>query len=82
MLRRFVVPSTFWPRSREEKEEIMSAYRSKLKTIDCRHFDQGRGTCPFGSSCFYRRVTAAILEKILCARTTGMQRGAGDRLLE
>ena len=28
----------------------ISAYRS----IDCRYFDFGNGSCPFGASCFYR----------------------------
>ena len=32
----------------------MDSYKKRLAGIDCKHFDQGRGRCPFGSSCFYR----------------------------
>jgi hypothetical protein len=31
-------------------------YKSKLGSIDCRHFLQGSGNCPFGTSCFYRHA--------------------------
>ena len=50
----FVVPSTVWYADAEGKDAIVRRYVEKLGAIDCRHFDQGRGTCPFGSSCFYR----------------------------
>ncbi|XP_056280426.1 probable E3 ubiquitin-protein ligase makorin-1 isoform X2 [Pseudoliparis swirei] len=28
----------------------------KWRTKACRYFDEGRGTCPFGSNCFYKHV--------------------------
>lgn len=52
----YIIPAATWPRTPEEKEEMLSAYKAKLKTIDCKHFDEGRGTCPFGTSCFYRHA--------------------------
>ncbi|GAX85425.1 hypothetical protein CEUSTIGMA_g12841.t1 [Chlamydomonas eustigma] len=52
----FVVPSTIWPESQEEKDAILAGYKSKLGSIDCRHFAQGSGSCPFGTSCFYRHA--------------------------
>lgn len=50
----FVVPSVIWYSTKEEKQEIVDNYKAKLKSIDCRHFDFGNGTCPFGTSCFYK----------------------------
>ena len=34
----------------------MADYRGKLAERDCMHFDFGDGTCPFGTSCFYRHA--------------------------
>lgn len=42
------VPSTVWPVTPEEKEGILSGYKTKLGEIHCRHFARGAGTCPFG----------------------------------
>ncbi|PKA64374.1 E3 ubiquitin-protein ligase makorin [Apostasia shenzhenica] len=52
----FVIPSIIWYSSREEKQEIIDNYKTKLKTIDCKYFDFGNGTCPFGTSCFYKHA--------------------------
>lgn len=38
----------------EHKAQIIQGYQSALATRHCRHFDFGRGECPFGTSCFYR----------------------------
>jgi E3 ubiquitin-protein ligase makorin len=50
----FVTPSVVWYASPEEKDQILEGYKRKLKAIDCRHFNYGVGSCPFGTSCFYR----------------------------
>ena len=50
----FVTPSSVWPADAEEKERITEGYRAKLGLIDCKWFDHGEGSCPFGTSCFYR----------------------------
>ncbi|TVU11426.1 hypothetical protein EJB05_45012 [Eragrostis curvula] len=50
----YVIPSVLWYFSKEEKQEIIESYKSKLKSIDCKYFDFGTGSCPFGTSCFYR----------------------------
>ena len=34
----------------------MPPWRARLAAIDCMHFRSGEGTCPFGSSCFYRHA--------------------------
>ncbi|GIL77655.1 hypothetical protein Vretifemale_7147 [Volvox reticuliferus] len=52
----FVTPSLVWPASAEEKACIVAAYKEKLCTIDCKHFNFGQGTCPFSTSCFYRHM--------------------------
>ncbi|KAH7674142.1 E3 ubiquitin-protein ligase makorin protein [Dioscorea alata] len=50
----FVIPSVIWYSSKEEKQEIVDNYKAKLQSIDCKYFDFGNGTCPFGTSCFYK----------------------------
>ncbi|KAJ8573555.1 hypothetical protein K7X08_010066 [Anisodus acutangulus] len=50
----FVTPSVIWYSSKEEKQDILDSYKTKLRSIDCKHFDFGNGTCPFGASCFYK----------------------------
>ncbi|KAK4414447.1 putative RING-type E3 ubiquitin transferase C3H69 [Sesamum alatum] len=52
----FVIPSVIWYSSKEEKQDIMDSYKAKLRSIDCKHFDFGSGTCPFGTSCFYKHA--------------------------
>ena len=50
----FVIPSTVWPETMEEKQAILSMYKDSLGKVRCRHFDEG--SCPFGTSCFYRHI--------------------------
>ncbi|CAK9154877.1 unnamed protein product [Ilex paraguariensis] len=52
----FVIPSVIWYSTKEEKQEIIDNYKAKLSSIDCKHFDFGNGTCPFGTSCFYKHA--------------------------
>eukprot|EP00123_Amoebidium_parasiticum_P009999 comp19830_c0_seq1/m.23862 comp19830_c0_seq1/g.23862 ORF comp19830_c0_seq1/g.23862 comp19830_c0_seq1/m.23862 type:complete len:278 (-) comp19830_c0_seq1:96-929(-) len=52
----YVTPSTVWPATAEEKAAIIDGYKAHLGTVDCKHFRQGEGECPFGSSCFYRHA--------------------------
>ncbi|KAH7864251.1 hypothetical protein Vadar_027465 [Vaccinium darrowii] len=52
----FVIPSVIWYSSKEEKQDIVDTYKEKLRSIDCKHFDFGNGSCPFGSSCFYKHA--------------------------
>ncbi|GER32378.1 zinc finger (CCCH-type/C3HC4-type RING finger)family protein [Striga asiatica] len=52
----FVIPSVIWYFSEEEKSGIVESYKAKLKSIDCKHFDFGSGSCPFGTSCFYKHA--------------------------
>ncbi|KAK4476387.1 hypothetical protein RD792_015538, partial [Penstemon davidsonii] len=52
----FVIPSVIWYCSKEEKQDIVDSYKTKLRSIDCKHFDFGNGNCPFGTSCFYKHT--------------------------
>ncbi|XP_022148808.1 E3 ubiquitin-protein ligase makorin isoform X2 [Momordica charantia] len=52
----FVIPSVIWYSSKEQKQEIVDSYKTRLRSIDCKHFNFGNGNCPFGSSCFYKHA--------------------------
>ncbi|KAL8204334.1 hypothetical protein R6Q57_009957 [Mikania cordata] len=65
----FVIPSIIWYATKEDKQEIVDSYKAKLRSIDCRHFDFGNGTCPFGTSCFYKHAYRdGRLEEIVLRR--------------
>lgn len=49
----FIVPSPRVLLHPTTKVAVLESYRLKLREIPCRNYDFGRGTCPFGSSCFY-----------------------------
>ncbi|RID71299.1 hypothetical protein BRARA_C03243 [Brassica rapa] len=71
----FVVPSVVWYSSPEEKKEIIDVYKAKLRSIDCKHFNFGNGSCPFGGSCFYKHAyTDGNLEEVV-VRHLGSQEG-------
>uniref|UniRef100_A0A383WCS5 RING-type E3 ubiquitin transferase n=1 Tax=Tetradesmus obliquus TaxID=3088 RepID=A0A383WCS5_TETOB len=52
----FITPSGKWPDTAADKEAIVSAYKAAMGQRDCSHFDFGEGSCPFGTSCFYRHA--------------------------
>jgi E3 ubiquitin-protein ligase makorin len=52
----FVTPSTAWPSSVQEKSRMILEYKQKLSKIDCKHYNFGDGSCPFGTSCFYKHA--------------------------
>ena len=54
----FVTPSATWPATDAARREIVEAYRRSLSRIECRWWDRGRGSCPFGTSCFYLHLDA------------------------
>ena len=49
----YIVPSATWPVDEAAKAQVVETYRLRLSAIPCRHFDQGRGSCPFSTSCWY-----------------------------
>jgi len=36
-----------------EKDDLINEYKSVIKEIPCKHFNKGKGACPFMNSCFY-----------------------------
>lgn len=49
----FIIPSSRMVTDPERKKALIETYRKNLAAIPCRHFNEGQGTCPFGTSCFY-----------------------------
>lgn len=52
----FIVPCSQFIRDGDEKAKVIEQYKRKVQSIPCRHYDYGRGRCPFGSSCFYSHL--------------------------
>ncbi|XP_074617315.1 putative E3 ubiquitin-protein ligase makorin-1 [Acropora palmata] len=52
----FVTPSEVWVDDPVEKGKLIEGYKTALKEKPCRYFNEGKGTCPFGSSCFYKHA--------------------------
>lgn len=65
----FVTPSARWPETAEAKAVIVQGYVDAMAQRDCAHFNFGDGSCPFGTSCFYRHAYRdGRLEVCLLAR--------------
>ncbi|KAK7898731.1 hypothetical protein WMY93_019584 [Mugilogobius chulae] len=52
----FVIPSEYWVEDKDDKQKLIQKYKDGMGTKACRYFDEGRGTCPFGSNCFYKHA--------------------------
>lgn len=52
----FIVPSDTWVRDPDRKNTVIEKYKEYLSQVPCKHFDFGRGKCPFGVSCFYAHI--------------------------
>lgn len=48
-----VIPSFYIVKSGPEKDFLIEEYKETLKSIPCRHFNKGKGACPFMNSCLY-----------------------------
>ncbi|OQR83667.1 E3 ubiquitin-protein ligase makorin-2 isoform 1 [Achlya hypogyna] len=49
----FIVPCNRLVSDPARKAKIIADYMANLAQIPCRHFNLGRGKCPFGHGCFY-----------------------------
>ncbi|XP_055342855.1 probable E3 ubiquitin-protein ligase makorin-1 [Paramacrobiotus metropolitanus] len=49
----YVIPSLMWPETEKHKTEIITAYKKQMGKRPCKHYNQGRGTCPFGGKCWF-----------------------------
>jgi len=52
----YVIPSDTIILDPVEKKRIIDQYKQEMGRIPCKLFDYGRGTCPFGTSCFYAHL--------------------------
>lgn len=51
-----VIPSVHMIKSGPEKEALIEEYKEVLKSIPCKHFNRGKGQCPFMNSCLYAHL--------------------------
>lgn len=52
----FIIPCDRFVTDPARKARINREYHAQQRAIPCRHFDYGRGQCPFGTSCFYAHL--------------------------
>ncbi|KAF0308185.1 putative E3 ubiquitin-protein ligase makorin-2 [Amphibalanus amphitrite] len=52
----FICPSRYWVDESEEKNKLIEDYIASCSNKPCKHFNEGRGECPFGNKCFYRHT--------------------------
>lgn len=52
----FVVPCDDIMLDSEEKRRAINAYKAEMGLIPCKLFDYGKGSCSFGTSCFYAHL--------------------------
>lgn len=75
----FVIPSDRMVTDPARKAAVIEKYTSRLRQIECKWFARGKGTCPFGSSCFYAHTN----EDGTLAQPERLQHGANaDGVIE
>uniref|UniRef100_A0A8C6G627 E3 ubiquitin-protein ligase makorin-2 n=1 Tax=Mus spicilegus TaxID=10103 RepID=A0A8C6G627_MUSSI len=52
----FVIPSVYWVENRNKRNELIEAFKRGMGEKACKYFEQGKGTCPFGSKCLYHHA--------------------------
>ena len=52
----FVIPSVYWVEDQNKRNELIEAFKQGMGKKVCKYFEQGKGTCPFGSKCLYRHA--------------------------
>lgn len=50
----YVIPSEVWIDDEKQKMKLLKEYKDNLGKKHCKYFSMGEGTCPFGTSCFYK----------------------------
>jgi hypothetical protein len=80
----FVLPSDRYIAHPGRKAALSEEYHSAQRALPCRNFDQGRGVCPFGSSCFYAHLLpngqpAPVARHTFLVNSDGEIRGVGKR---
>ena len=52
-----VIPSYYHYGYGRKKDELVEEYKETLASIPCKHFNKGKGQCPFLNSCLYAHKT-------------------------
>lgn len=52
----YIIPSDRYIADTARKAAVSADYHASQSAIPCKWWDLGRGTCPFGSSCFYAHL--------------------------
>ena len=48
-----VIPSFYHYNDGPDKQQLIEEYKQTIKEIPCKHFNKGKGECPFRNSCLY-----------------------------
>lgn len=51
-----MIPSFYMIRSGPEKDDLIEEYKEAIGEIPCKHFNKGKGMCPFMNSCHYTHL--------------------------
>lgn len=51
-----VIPSYYMVNTGPDKDELIREYKETLKELPCKHFEKGKGSCPFKNSCNYAHL--------------------------
>lgn len=60
----YVISSDRYIADSARKAVLSQQYHSAQRSIPCRHWNYGRGECPFGSSCFYAHLNPDLTPAI------------------
>ena len=52
----YIIPCDRFVADASRKARVHASFLGSQKRVPCRNWDLGRGTCPFGSSCFYAHL--------------------------
>jgi hypothetical protein len=54
----YVMPSNTYPKSNDEKENLLKGYKRRMASRPCKKWTGELGSCPFGRDCFYSHCDA------------------------
>ena len=80
----YVIPSDRYIADEGRKARLNAEYHAAQRALPCRNFDQGRGVCPFGTSCFYAHLLpngqpAPVAKHTFLVNSDGEIRGVGKK---
>jgi E3 ubiquitin-protein ligase makorin len=80
----YVIPSDRYVSDAGRKARLNEEYHAAQRALPCRMYDQGRGVCPFGTSCFYAHLLpdgtpAPVARHTFRVNTDGEIKGVGKK---